>query len=309
MNISKKLEEFYSLGKKNRWTGKGALGLALHLTRLAAEKGLPLSYMDLLTPGGGQVAGLNKNRVQSILSDYGISLVLAKESGRTNRGSLGNMRDYIDFINTIRPSKTDLKKIELWWIEKVNKHFSGKPLSVKFDSSKSLRSIVSDVLAQAAAKPGTGNTYAGTVLQHLVGAKLELVLENREEKPQHHCASTADFPTDRPGDFVIDSNAVHVTTSPTRDLIDKCQENIDSGLRPIVVTMKEGHLLFDSITKNMPIVQRIDVIEADQFIATNLLEWSGFQIKNQKIELKRLIQIYNRIVTEYETDPSLCIKM
>jgi len=34
---------------------------------------------------------------------------------------------------------------------------------------------------------------------------------------------------------------------------------------------------------------RIDVIEAEQFIATNILEWSQFDEKAQRIEVMHLI--------------------
>jgi hypothetical protein len=44
-------------------------------------------------------------------------------------------------------------------------------------------------------------TYVGAILQHLVGAKLDVVLGNG--KITHHGFSVADQPSERKGDFYI----------------------------------------------------------------------------------------------------------
>jgi hypothetical protein len=69
----------------------------LHVTRQAKTRDFPLNPSDFITPGTGQVAGLSRPSVQAILRDYGIRHILAEEGGRTSRGSLGLMRDYIVF--------------------------------------------------------------------------------------------------------------------------------------------------------------------------------------------------------------------
>lgn len=111
---------------------KGQLAVMLHITRLAAENGLPLNPQALRTNKAGQVRGLGKGRVQTILKDHGIARVLAEEGGRTSRGSLGNASDYADFLNALhQEEKADLPAIEKWWIERVRDYFSGKPF-IKF---------------------------------------------------------------------------------------------------------------------------------------------------------------------------------
>lgn len=259
----------------------------------------------------GHDTGLSKGRIQSILRDHGIDLVLAREGGRTSRGSLGNMREYVGFLNALCGKQPiDLTKVEQWWVERVREFFSAKPFVLKFDPSRSLRSIVQDLLAQSLKrqKDNPGTTYAGTVLQHLVGAKLDLVLPDGK-RPMHHSASTADGPTQRAGDFVIDSVAMHVTTTPSESLIRKCKDNIESGLRPIIVTIEESRAGVESIAKGFGIEGRIDVIEAEQFIATNILEWSHFEAKGQHAEIKKIFHRYNEIVAFAETDPSLAVKL
>ena len=79
------------------------------------------------------------------------------------------------------------------------------------------------------------------------------------------------------------------------------------GLRPVIVTIADGRAGVESIAKGFGIEGRIDVIEAEQFIATNILEWSQFTEKSQRIEVKRLISKYNEIIQRVETDPSLTI--
>ena len=177
----------------------------LVVTRYAREHGLPLKSETLVTEGKGQVIKLGKTEVQRILADYGITRVLAEEGGRTSRGSLGNMQKYVAFLNELnQKGLADMASIEKWWIERVKKHFSAKGFILHYDPSKSLKFIVEDILEQAGKrqKTGQGTMYTGAVLQHMVGAKLSLVLS--EQKIEHRGYSVADDPSNGVGDFEID---------------------------------------------------------------------------------------------------------
>ena len=72
--IARKLLAFRDEAKIN---GKGALAVVIHISRYAKENGLPLDADALITEGSGQVLGLGKGAVQRVLSDYGITQVLA----------------------------------------------------------------------------------------------------------------------------------------------------------------------------------------------------------------------------------------
>jgi hypothetical protein len=303
-NLEELLAAFAS---KNKMRGKGALCVALVVTRYVKEHGLPLDPNELLTKGGGQVAGLGRAPVQAILKDYGINRVLAEEGGRTSRGSVGNMRNYVSFLNELnKRGLVDLDKIEKWWIDRVHEYFAGKPFRLRFDPSKSLRAIVRDLLVQAqkrqAENPGT--TFAGTVLQHLVGAKLDLLMG--KGRIEHHSASTADEVSGRDADFLLEDVAIHVTTAPGEALIRKCQENLDKGLRPLIITLKE--IVAKELAEQKGIAERIDVFEAEQFIAGNLYELGKFAKARRETTAKDLIARYNEIVAGCETDPSLRIE-
>ena len=309
MAISKEL--FQQLDKfraEQRIRGKGALCVVLFITRIARDNGFPLKADSLVTEGTGQVLGLGKIPIQKILADYGITQVLAEEGGRTSRGSLGNMREYVDFLNKLHKAKiADAAEIEFWWIEKVKEHFSAKPLRLRFDPSKGMHAIVQDVLAQAKKRQqeATGTMYQGAVLQHLVGAKLELALP--ELRIQHNGFSVADSVSERSGDFVLDDSVIHITTSPGEAVIRKCKSNIDSGQKPILLTLADGVAVARGLAANAGLEGRVDIMDAEQFLAANLHELSLFKASERRPTLMRLIEAYNRIVDENETDPSLKI--
>jgi hypothetical protein len=50
---------------------------------------------------------------------------------------------------------------------------------------------------------------------------------------------------------------------------------------------------------------RIDIFDIEQFIATNVYEWSKFKTAEQKVTITSLIDKYNELIGTYETDPSL----
>src|SRR3954447_25526378 len=87
--------------------GKGPISVALVVTQHGKTMGLPLDPHKLVTEGGGQVFGLGRGAVQAVLKRHGITRVLASEGGRTSRGSLGNMREYVAFLNGLT-GKVDL---------------------------------------------------------------------------------------------------------------------------------------------------------------------------------------------------------
>jgi hypothetical protein len=307
MSLEERLKAFASV---NRMIGsKGALSVALVVTQHAKKFGLPLDSGQLLTQGGGQVLGLGKAAVQSVLKAYGIDKILAEEGGRTSRGSVGNMQKYVEFLNALNDeSPVDLDSVELWWIERVKDFFSGKPFVFKLDASKSLRSGVSDLVSQAKKRQikAGGTTILGTMLQHLIGAKLNLILDS---PIQHHGANVADEFSDRAGDFVIEDVAIHVTTFPSEGLIRKCVRNLESGLRPVIITVDRGLPIALGLAEQANIAERVDVFEAEQFLAGNLYEIGKFAPAGRRTTAEQLIAEYNAIVDAVETDPSLRIEI
>ena len=304
--INKKLKEF---AQKKPMRGKGPLCVALVVTRHGKNLGMPLNPESLLTKGGGQVMGLGKSAVQSILRKHGIDRVLAEEGGRTSRGSVDNMRKYVAFLNDLHAENPiDFEQVEGWWIERIKEFFAGKPFDFRLDASKSLRAVIRDLLSQAERRQAhaKGSTFVGTMLQHLVGAKLNLLLDS---PPKHHGANVADDVSGREGDFIVEDVAIHVTTSPSEALIRKCRRNLHNSMKPLIITTRRGVLLAEGLAEQGDMVDRLDVFEAEQFLAGNLYEIGKFAQDGRRTTAERLIFEYNAIINECETDPSLRINL
>ncbi|EBQ9598977.1 DUF4928 domain-containing protein [Salmonella enterica subsp. enterica serovar Carmel] len=305
IDLSTRLFEYQ---KVNRLISKGKLATMLFVSRLAVKKGLPLDPSVLVTDRKGQVQGLGKSAVQAILKEYNILRVLAEEGGRTSRGSLGDMQNYVNFLNELHSEGfEDTLAIEKWWVERVKDYFAAQPFVLRYDMSKSLRYIIRELIAQAfkRQKENPGTMYAGAVLQHLIGAKLSVVLGH--DKVKNHGFSVADSVSSRSGDFVIDDVAIHITTAPGEALLRKCKRNLEAGIKPIIITTYSSLPGAESLADIQGIEGRVDIWEAEQFIAANIYELSQFDASQRKCTVERLIEEYNNIITSCETDPSLKI--
>jgi hypothetical protein len=289
---------------------KGGLCVGLVVTKTAEEKGLPLYPEDLRTEEGGQVAGLSRSGVQSILGQFGITRVLAQEGGRTSRGSLGLMKSYVEMLNAAHADGcADLNLAMSWWIEKVQRHFASEGPKFEFDPARSVGANLDQLFAKVEElqRDSGGTNYVGAMLQHLVGAKLDIVLG--AGTIQHHGFSVADGATSRSADFEIDGIAIHVTTSPSEALIAKIGANLGSGLKPIIVTLggsvEGARFLLNKSEWN----GRVDVVNAREFLVANVYERSFFQAVQCKETLVRILARYNDIVDECETDPVLKVRL
>jgi hypothetical protein len=306
--LSKHLQEFAS---SHKFLGnKGPLCVALVITRTAIKSGLPLDSSKLVTAAQGQVLGLGKSAVQAILGDYGITKVLAAEGGRTSRGSMGNMQDYVAFLNALaKDKKLDLKAVEAWWAERVRDYFESSPLKLKVDTGSSLKACITGIFDEAKKRQSEnrGSTVLGAVMQHLVGAKLEVLYP--DQTIQHSGYSVADSPTGRSGDFQIGDCVIHVTSAPGTPLIQKCSDNLDKGLRPLVVSTNAGAALAETLAEELGINRRLEVLDITQFLVANMLEWTGFNGSQRRHTFEELVTRYNAIVEACETDPSLKIEV
>jgi hypothetical protein len=296
--------------KDRKFSRKGSLSVALVVTEHARNMGLPLDPEKLLTEGGGQVLGLGKSAVQAILHRHEIERVLAAEGGRTSRGSISNMREYVALLNRIHgDGPVDLQAVEAFWVAHVQEFFAAKPFRVRLDASSSLRLVVRDILEQAEErqKAALGVWYVGAVMQHMVGAKLDRALG--PGKFQHNSFTTSDEQSGRKGDFFVGDVAIHVTTSPGEAAIQRCSDNLIDGHRPILVTRQRGLTVAEALAENVGLGDRIDIFEIEQFIALNLYEMGKFVMEGRRAVLKDFVTRYNEIIDEVETDPSLRIEL
>ena len=287
---------------------KGALCLPLVVTDHARTFGLPLDPARLRTDKEGQVLGLGRGKVQQILGRHGITRVLAEEGGRTSRGSMGKMSAYVAFLNARSAAEDlDLDAVEDFWIDRVRAFFAAKPFVIRVDPTLSVRSAFRHLFAQAEVRQREmqGTMVVGTIMQHLVGAKLEGVFPGAFA---HNSSSTKDEGQQRPGDFSIGDLAIHVSTAPGEALIRKCQDNLAAGQRPIIVTAGRGVGLATGLAENAGIGERLDVFDVEQWLAADILDRAGDRPAGRAQALERLLERYNAIVDSVETDPSLRIE-
>lgn len=290
---------------------KGRLSQMVYLSRVARQNGLPLAIGEWLTEGGGQIKGAGGDVSQRILQEYNVTRRLSAEGGRTSRGSLGYVETYIRVLNELHEKGTaDTAAIEKWWIDRVVEFFNASPFQARFDPGKNLRAVISDLMEQANKRQREmpGAKVVGTMLQHLVGAKLELCLP--AGAVTHHNSSTADAPGGRAGDFLVANSAIHVTTAPGDALMNKCKENLRMGnLHPIVVTTYERTEAARQSADIAGIQDKVEILDVEQFVATNLLELGRFATDQRRVKLGELIANYNAIIDQTGEDPSLKIDM
>lgn len=220
------------------------------------------------------------------------------------------MQDYVAFLNKLAKQRDpDLKAIESWWAERVRDYFESAPLKLKVDASSSLKTAITGIFDEAKKRQSEnrGSTVLGAVMQHLVGAKLETLYP--DQTIQHSGYSVADSPTGRSGDFQIGDCVIHVTTAPGSLLLQKCRDNLDRGLCPLIVSTHAGAALAENLAEEVGIARRLEVLDIMQFLVGNMLEWTGFEGSKRRGSFEALVSKYNKIVAACETDPSLMIEI
>ena len=290
-------------------TTKGPLSLVVQLTRMVRSKEFPLNPDDFQTGSKGQVAGLGGPNLKKILKEHGITQQLSSEGGRTSRGSIGLMISYVDFLNAWNMEETvDFSIVEDFWADQVREYFRNQPFVLTADTSKTIGANLDDLFEQARKrqKQNPGTQYLGTVLQHIVAAKLCLILP--KDSFEIHGASVADGPTDRNGDFVIENTVVHCTTMPGALLIEKCKANIRAGCHQVIITIFERVHTALNLAEDAGLAGRVEVWDVQQFLSANVYEHSLFDETRRNSTISSIIDCYNKIVLETETNPSLCIE-
>jgi hypothetical protein len=288
---------------------KGPLALLVQLTRMVQDRKFPLTADDFLTENRGQVAGLGGGNLRKILKEHGITQTLAAEGGRTSRGNMGLMMEYVKFLNAWNKKATiDIREVEIFWVEQVRKYFENLPFVLNADTAKTIRASLDDLFEEAKKrqKQNPGTQYLGTMLQHLVAAKLSIILPSGKFKI--HGASVADFPTERSGDFVINNTIIHCTTAPGDPLIQKCKANIRGGCLPVIITVFDRVKNAYDLAADAEISGRLEVWDIQQFLSTNINEHGLFDERQRTTKLADIIERYNQIINEKETDPSLKIE-
>lgn len=303
------LEALSNLARAKDMLGKGFLGLALVITDKARTEGLPLDPDAMMTRGGGQVKGAGGARVKTILAENGIERRLSSEGGRTSRGTPEKMRAYVAFLNEARQDPLfDIEAVLRFWIGRVRDYFAGQPFVLDLDPalgmSGAVRSLIAKVEVRQRETPGA--TLVGTVVQHLIGAKLEIVLEAECGSIAQHGASVNDA-KGRGGDLELGDTVLHITTAPGQLLVEKCANNINAGFRPIIITGRERQVVAEGLIADAGLSGRVDVLDYEQFLSANVFELGRFTAAGRREAIERIVRRYNELIDRVEGDPSLSI--
>lgn len=303
-------EEWYKslkIVKANNGPANGTIAATLVLLERLKEN-YDLNYGAHVAPGGAQIKGASGAAVAAILASFNETRPFAKEGGRTNRGGQGDTRPLFKSLEYLKLELLPLEErnniltsFQAYLVERVRDFHNRQKLKLVFDPKLSTWQIIHNLF-----ETSNSEGKAGYVSQHLVGAKLQLRFPHLEVS--NESASTADRPTNRPGDFTIGNTVIHVTVSPMEGVYKKCQENIKEGLK-VYLIVPDGKLAAARQLAEQYCNGQIAVESLESFISQNIEEISAFTADKLKHSLVNLIKIYNERVNSVEVDKSLMIEL
>lgn len=304
-----KFHKWYTSLKKysGNFPARGTIsGALVILESLKADFNLDISSHT--AKGGSQIKGASGEAIKRILSHFGEFRQFVSEGGRTNRGLRGDINNMLDITHELGlESITNSDRVEIleemqkYLVERVKEYHNQQRIKFNYAQSKSTWQIVHDILTTA---KETGKE--GPVAQYFVGAKLQLRFP--DIAIGNESFSTADDQLGRVGDFLVGNTAFHVTVSPMPAVFEKCLRNIEKGFRPFLIvsdrTVVGTKQNAEALAPGQIVVESIET-----FISQNIEELSRFLIDNQKHELRKLIETYNKRVNETEIDKSILMEI
>jgi hypothetical protein len=255
---------------------------------------------------GGEVRGA-RSGLRSTLARYGITQPYLKEvttrQAHQDGQKLLEGLAYGQELARIDAEARDvfLRSLIDRLLGEVRLWFQRQHLKITAERQASPSSWVRRILAEA---KGRSN---GIVEQHLVGAKLQRRHGDIEiaNFPSH----AADLQTGRIADILVGQTAFHVTVAPGKDVIVKCQQNLEAGLYPFLLTVPEQVIKARSLAEVEGIEERMTIASIEDFVAFNIVELGAGQRAGFLRVLKEIIDLYNERLSEVETDMSLKIEI
>ncbi len=269
------------------------------------RRSCPLSRDQVISQGGeisGARSGLGKT-----LENYGIPNGYLKEV-TTRQGHQDGQRllDHLQWgkdLGEIPAEERDRCLLEcIEDLKKFANEWLGRQ-SLKFDVDRrqAPTTWVNIIVENAKGRSG------GVVEQHLVGAKLERRFGNLSIP--NYPAHAGDRQTERAGDFEISKMVYHVTSAPSRNVLQKCAGNIKVGLSPILLIPRDQESKARILAQDEGIDSELTIISIEDFIALNIIELATDENKDFFAVLKEIVEIYNKRLSEVETDLSLQIEL
>lgn len=282
----------------------------LIVSQMVAD-GLPITHDRLLSNKGSQIRGLSGASIAKILERHGETRLFTREGGRTSRGTVALAKALAHALNQVRfPVESDISFTEVshalegfFTVRVQRDYFDRQRIQVPLDPNKPVAVTISEIITAAAAR---SDKPTGIVLQHLVGAKLQLRFP--AIKVGRDRAHAADIQTGRQGDFQVGTTVFHVTAAPRETLLSRCRENLRGGLRPVIITTKNRVQATEQMLEIGGLDDYVMVQAGEVFIGTNIEEVAGYDGPAIRAELANLIRSYNHRILEVEVDQSLQIE-
>ena len=304
--LTKIIEDWWeAFPVRSRTRGNIAGGLVI-LENLRANFDLDINTHK--APGSDQLRNASRSTVQRVLLRYGEERVLLKEGGGTNRGLMKNLSPLLDALGNA--GIQDLPRgdrdqalgiMQEFLTQKAIEKFNAAKLSFDYQRETTSREIVRKILQSARER-----NKAGEVAEYLVGAKLSLRFPTYEIR--NSAASAADEQSDESGDFQINDCIFHVTVAPNIGHYEKCERNLANGLR-VYLLVPDDILAGTRQNVEITMTNRISVEAIESFVSQNIEEMSDFSGKQVPLHLRRLLETYNKRISEVETDLSLQIEI
>jgi hypothetical protein len=265
----------------------------------------PVSRDDVISKGG-EVSGA-RSGLGTILETYNIPSSYLKEV-TTRQGHQDGQRLFEQFewgerlTNLAEDEREEILR-ELIQIFKnlANEWLKRQNLKLDIDRRQAPTTWINVIVENAKGRSG------GVVEQQLVGAKLARRFKGIEIP--NHPAHAGDKQTERSGDFAISQLVYHVTSAPSRDVLQKCLRNIKVGLYPILIIPRNQETKARILAQDEGIDQNLTIITIEDFVAMNIIELATEESKDFFSVLKEIVEIYNKRLAEVETDLSLRIEV
>lgn len=269
------------------------------------RRSCPLSR-DQVISQGGEISGA-RSGLGRILESYGIPSSYLKEV-TTRQGHQDGQRLLVQLQWGAQLGKIPYEERDCFLLEcieglkrLVNEWLSRQSLKFDMDRRQAPTAWVGIIVENAKGRSG------GVVEQHLVGAKLERRFRNLSIP--NHPAHAGDIQTERAGDFEISRMVYHVTSAPSRNVLQKCASNIRLGLSPVLLVPRDQENKARILAQDEGIDNELAIISIEDFIALNIIELATDENKDFFTVLKEIVEIYNRRLSEVETDLSLQIEV
>jgi hypothetical protein len=298
--LSEWLESCTRHGKIARNTVATGIVVLDHLRRAC-----PVSH-DQVISQGGEVSGA-RSGLGTILESYDIPSSYLKEV-TTRQGHQDGQRLFEQFEWGKRLAEIPEDEREELLLELVgglrdlaNEWLKRQNLKLDIDRRQAPTTWVNIIVENAKGRSG------GIVEQQLVGAKLARRFKGMDIP--NHPAHAGDRQTERAGDFAISQLVYHVTSAPSRDVLQKCAKNVRVGLLPILLIPREQENKARILAQDEGIDRELTIISIEDFVALNIIELATEESKDFFSVLKEIVEIYNKRLLEVETDLSLRIEV